>query len=184
MKIRAASERDLPRLQEIEVLAGAAFLDVGMAEIAQADPPTVAALRSYVEGERCWVATLSGAQKQPDLNAGVNTNAEAAVAAFVILDVVDGQAHIEQISVDPSYARRGIGSQLIEHVSEWAGQQGCDAVTLTTFENVPWNAPYYRRCGFRVLQLSEVGPELAELRRREIEHGLDRWPRVCMRRDL
>ena len=59
-----------------------------------------------------------------------------------------------------------------------------DALTLTTFRDVPWNAPYYRRCGFRVLDEQEWTPGLRAIREREAGHGLDRWPRVCMRRDL
>jgi hypothetical protein len=53
-----------------------------------------------------------------------------------------------------------------------------------TFEHVPWNAPYYRRCGFRVLDEREWTPGLRAIREREAVHGLDRWPRVCMRKDL
>jgi len=49
---------------------------------------------------------------------------------------------------------------------------------------VPWNAPYYARCGFRILGDAEVTPGLRAIRRREAEMGVDRWPRVCMRRDL
>lgn len=57
-------------------------------------------------------------------------------------------------------------------------------LTLTTFAEVPWNAPYYARCGFRVLDDSELSPGMRTIRDREIAHGLHRWPRVYMRRDL
>ena len=49
---------------------------------------------------------------------------------------------------------------------------------------MPWNGPYYERCGFRVLADDELTPGLREIRAHEIALGLDRWPRVCMRRDL
>jgi hypothetical protein len=49
---------------------------------------------------------------------------------------------------------------------------------------VPWNAPYYRRCGFRVLTDGELTLGLQAIRQQEAALGLDRWPRVCMRRDL
>jgi hypothetical protein len=62
--------------------------------------------------------------------------------------------------------------------------EGMPALTLTTFTEVPWNAPYYRRCGFRCLEEAELTPGLRELRDHEAALGLDRWPRVCMRRDL
>lgn len=57
---------------------------------------------------------------------------------------------------------------------------GVPAPTLTTFTDVP----YYRRCGFRTPAEDELGPGLREIRRQEAAHGLDRWPRVCMRRDV
>ncbi len=46
----------------------------------------------------------------------------------------------------------------------------------------PWNAPYHARLGFTVVD--ELTPGLREIRRAEAAHGLDRWPRVCMRRPL
>ncbi|BFV60853.1 hypothetical protein KCMC57_up59570 [Kitasatospora sp. CMC57] len=49
------------------------------------------------------------------------------------------------------------------------------ALTLTTFAEVPWNAPYYVRCGFEVIEGDEVGPGLRAIRAREAAHGLDRW---------
>ncbi len=76
----------------------------------------------------------------------------------------------------PRGARRGIGLALIDHAAPDV------PLTLTTFVDVPWNAPYYARCGFQVLAESEWTPGLRAIRRREAEHGLDRWPRVCMRR--
>jgi hypothetical protein len=57
-------------------------------------------------------------------------------------------------------------------------------MTLTTFADVPWNAPYYERCGFRVMAADEITPGLAAIRAAEAAAGLDRWPRVCMIRRL
>ncbi len=50
-------------------------------------------------------------------------------------------------------------------------------MTLTTFADVPWNGPYYRRLGWRDLPAAELGPELAAIRRHEASLGLDAWPR-------
>jgi N-acetylglutamate synthase-like GNAT family acetyltransferase len=79
---------------------------------------------------------------------------------------------------------RGRGWTLLEHAARRAAADGRPALTLTTFEHVPWNAPYYARLGFRILADAEVTPGLRAIRRREAEIGLDRWPRVCMRRDI
>jgi len=49
---------------------------------------------------------------------------------------------------------------------------------------VPWNAPYYRRCGFRVIDDEALTPGLRSIQKAEAAHGLNRWPRVVMLRDL
>jgi hypothetical protein len=55
---------------------------------------------------------------------------------------------------------------------------------LTTFAEVPWNAPYYLRCGFEIVPESLLTPGLHEIRRAEAAQGLVVWPRVCMSRAL
>ncbi len=142
-----------------------------MAAIADDDPPTMEDLEAYQAQGRAWVAT--------DDEAG-----DDVAVAYLLVDVVDGAAHIEQVSVDPAHARQGLGRRLIETVAIWAAGQGLDAVTLTTFAEVPWNAPYYARLGFTVVPDAEVGPGLLAVRRHERELGLDAWPRVTMRRPL
>jgi GNAT superfamily N-acetyltransferase len=104
--------------------------------------------------------------------------------AYLLLDVVAGAGHIEQVSVDPRYGRRGIGRRLIGTAAEWARDQGLDELTLTTFAVVPWNAPYYERLGFTVIADREQSPELRGIRNLERARGLDGWPRVAMRRPI
>ncbi len=69
-------------------------------------------------------------------------------------------------------------------MAELALREGVPALTLTTFTEVPWNAPYYARCGFRLLDDAELTPGLREIRAHEAAHGLDRWPRACMLREV
>ena len=101
-----------------------------------------------------------------------------------VADVVDGAGHVEQVSVIPGHTRQGLGRVLLGHACEWARGNGLKAVTLTTFANIPWNAPNYERCGFRKLTADDLTPGLLRIRREEADHGLDAWPRVCMRRLL
>ena len=61
--------------------------------------------------------------------------------AYVLAHSVDGSAHIDQVSVDPSQARQGIGAALIATVEQWAEATHLEAITLTTFRDVPWNGP-------------------------------------------
>ncbi|QKV92573.1 GNAT family N-acetyltransferase [Streptomyces sp. NA02950] len=169
MRIRTSTIEDLPVLQEIERAAGLCFRDVGMDEVADEEPLSLAELGRYQRAGRAWVA-VDGTDR---------------AMAYLITDPVDGNVHIEQLSVHPDAAGRGVGRALIDHIAARAAAEGAPALTLTTFVDVAWNAPYYAaRCGFRTLTEDELTPGLREIRRSEARHGLDRWPRVCMRRDL
>jgi hypothetical protein len=59
-----------------------------------------------------------------------------------------------------------------------------DALTLTTYSEVPWNGPYYERLGFRYLAPEEQRCGLRAIRERERQAGLDAWPRAAMSRVL
>ena len=167
MKIRPVRKDELACLQDIEQAAGAPFAEIDKCEVAEDEPPSLETLAAYQQQGRAWV---QAGDDRP--------------VAYLIADLVDGAVHIEQVSVDPAYAGRRLGRGLIEHVAEWARHQGIDALTLTTFTDVAWNGPYYERCGFRVLADSELTPGLRRIRAEEAEHGLDRWSRACMRREL
>jgi GNAT superfamily N-acetyltransferase len=168
--IRTATIEDLPALQDIEWAAGASFREIGMPEVADDEPFSLAELSAYQRAGRAWVA--------------VTVDPGAVPVGYLLAEPVDGCLHIEQVSVTPAHAGHGIGARLIGHLAELARADGVPALTLTTFVDVPWNAPYYRRLGFRSLSPDELTPGLVAIRAREARHGLDRWARVCMRREL
>lgn len=101
--------------------------------------------------------------------------------AFVRLDDLEGELHLEQLSVAPEFQGQGIGRALIRAAKAWGAESGYSRITLCTFAEVPFNAPFYATCGFRGLTDSELTPSLAALRRHERELGLDDvGPRVVM----
>jgi GNAT superfamily N-acetyltransferase len=103
--------------------------------------------------------------------------------AFVQIDEVGGVAHVQELAVLPSHMRQGLGSALLDTACTWAREAGYPAITLTTYAEVPWNAPFYAARGF--VELPELTPELAELRDWERDIGLDAvGRRVAMRREL
>lgn len=102
---------------------------------------------------------------------------------FASVEIVDGVAHLWQLAVRPAAGRQGIGTALVRAVCDWAAAHGYPAVTLTTYRDVAWNGPFYRRLGFR--DLEELTPGLAAIRDHEKAIGDDTFgPRVAMRRDL
>jgi GNAT superfamily N-acetyltransferase len=103
--------------------------------------------------------------------------------AFVQVDEVDGNAHVQELAVLPANMRQGLGSLLLDAACAWARDNGYRAITLTTYADVAWNAPFYASRGF--IELTELTPELAEIRDWERDVGLDDvGRRVAMRRDL
>jgi GNAT superfamily N-acetyltransferase len=166
MRLRAARADELPALQRIELLSGLIFRDVGLPAIADAPPIPLDVLARHQAAGRAWVAA----------------DGDDRPVAFLVAEPVDGGAHIAQVSVAPEHARRGIGRRLIDHVDSWAAGGGLVALTLTTFRTVPWNAPYYRRLGFR--ELTELTPGLSAIVAAEAAEGLDPATWVCMRREV
>lgn len=165
--IRTALDADVAPLQRIETAAGEAFRSVGLEVVADDLPPTREELAPYLTAGRAWVV---------DEGAGP--------VAYLLGAIVDGDGHIEQVSVHPDRAGRGLGAALIETFVGWTARQGLPAVTLTTYLDVPWNGPYYARLGFRWLRDDEITPGLRRIRDEEIRRGLDVRPRGCMRREL
>ncbi|MEV4351992.1 GNAT family N-acetyltransferase [Actinoplanes sp. NPDC049596] len=166
MRIRTALPSDLPQLQEIERAAGESFRSLGMAAIADDDPPPLEVLAHYQRAGRAWVAV----------------DEWDAPIGYLLARPVDGDVHVEQVTVHPSHQGQGVGRRLLERAEQYAVEAGAPAVTLTTFAEVPWNAPYYRRRGFVVLDAAALTPGLRAVREHEASIGLDRWPRVTMRR--
>lgn len=166
--VRPSRLADIEAQRAVERAAGSRFLAVGMPEIAADEPMPADALASYADAGRSWVAT----------------DGDGHVVGFVVVDLLDDCAHIEEVSVEPAHQGRRLGRALIAEVERWARSQDLDAVTLTTFADVPWNRPLYEHLGFRTLAEDELTPGLRHRRREETNRGLDPARRVCMRKPL
>ncbi|MBT8160493.1 GNAT family N-acetyltransferase [Arthrobacter terricola] len=164
--IREARAHELEQLRGIEYAAGEIFRAWGMAAIADDEPLTVTELALF-QARGCALV-FADRMDEP--------------VAYLLLERLDGNAHVEQLSVHPSHARQGLGSSLLDAAEEWARAEGLEWLTLTTFREVPWNAPYYRRLGFQELAGHELDDGLRGILEWEAMVGLDRWPRVAMRR--
>jgi GNAT superfamily N-acetyltransferase len=145
--VRQAVAADLPLLPPLEAAADRRFEGLGMWPLpAPGDVEALAAARFVL---------VAG-----DPPAG-----------FARVEEVDGLAHLEQLSVHPERQGRGLGGALVEAAFDEALRLGYGAMTLQTFADIPWNAPFYARHGFRVLET--LTPGLADLRAKERALGLD-----------
>jgi len=138
--IRPAAPADLSQLAEIEASADALFADV----FGPLDATGVS--WSPESGEERAAATGFIL---------VAAHGPAEVVGFVHVLEAAGHAHLEQLSVRPTHARRGIGRALVASAVDGAAQRGYRRITLRTFADVPWNAPFYAACGFTVTPTSD-----------------------------
>ncbi|MGO2368056.1 MAG: GNAT family N-acetyltransferase [Serratia sp. (in: enterobacteria)] len=86
--------------------------------------------------------------------------ASGEIAGFIAVIPQSQDWHIAELSVAANWQRQGIGRRLIAEVAAQAALQGAQRLTLTTFIDVPWNAPYYQRLGFRPIAAQQLSASL------------------------
>lgn len=168
ISIRSARAEDLLALGPLELLAAARFAD-SLHPYAQALPPfDPGELGELQRAGTVWVAVT--ADDRP--------------VGFAIGGWLGDEPYLHELDVAPAYARRGIGRALIARVAAWANSGGHAALLLSTFVDVPWNAPYYARLGFETIPVEAYTPALHAQRARDAAAGLRVASRVIMRAPL
>jgi predicted N-acetyltransferase YhbS len=163
--IRSARAEDLTLLASIEQSAAVLFQNTPYSFLVSAEPLPLEFVKQRFQAEQVWVAV---------------DQAET-VIGYAIANKVDDTLYLQQIDVEPSHGRRGIGSELVRTVCAWAKRHGYQVVSLSTFREVPWNAPFYAKLGFRMLDESELSPGFQQIRLQEAKAGLPLSARVIMR---
>jgi GNAT superfamily N-acetyltransferase len=167
-RVRLARRGDLHGLPQIERRAARRFFDGGYGSLLGSVRPSLETLERRQFLGRVWVAAQQ----------------HEGVVAFATASLIDGNAHLDDLHVDPAHGSMGLGTRLIEAVCTWAWRAAATAVTLSTLREVPWNEPFYSKRGFRTLGESELGRGLRELRELEARAGLPVAERVMMVREL
>ena len=153
----------------VEVAAAQRFREIGMTHIAEAEPTDTAAVLVRIDGGRAYVAV----------------DAHGACVGFAFYRLLDAQRlYLEELDVAPSHAGQRIGARLIEQVMARAAQEGIAEVVLSTFRDAPWNAPYYARLGFSIVDAAALDDTLRAIRAHHVSLGLDETQRVFMRADV
>jgi GNAT superfamily N-acetyltransferase len=168
IRVRLADRGDVARLPVIEAAAGERFRSIPeLAFVADHDPSFDPEILDPALAEgRTWVA-----------------ESKDEVVGYALALDLDGQPHLEQVSVLPEWSGRGVGRALIDAVAAWAAGFGAGGLTLATYRDVEWNAPLYAHLGWVVMGEAEVlaDPRLVAVRQEEAAHGLDPAARVFMR---
>ena len=164
--VRPTRPGDVASLPAIERAAGERFReDPCLAWLADGEVISAEQHLEYAERGLSWLAL---ANDQP--------------VGFILAEAHPSSLFIVELSVDLEWQGKGIGRQLIACVADHARKRGLTALTLTTFRDVPWNAPFYAKLGFEYV--AELTPELREKREEEAAHGLAYNSRCAMRLPL
>lgn len=170
MIIRKIRGKEFSLLPEIEEDAAQAFLDAGMPGINDLESAPSDVYRNMPECNTVLVAVEKD-------------GSEERLLGFIAGHESDGQAYLREVSVRYSESGKGVGGSLVKALTEWAVEEGFSSVTLTTFRDLPFNAPFYEKLGFtKFVPLVEDWPELLAVRQKEKQEGLNTLgPRVCMK---
>lgn len=106
------------------------------------------------------------------------------VVGFLVSEPCGRELHIREMDVATQWQRQGIGAIMVRACGIDAGNAGFAALTLTTFRDVPWNAPFYARLGFVEVSEPEEHSRLNAELENEARAGLRREQRVAMIRFL
>jgi len=163
--VRRARQNDAAALPAIERSAAELFrTDPTLAWLADTDVASAAQHRQAIDNAHVWVAETTSAQ----------------LAGFIRALDFDNQLHIEELSVSLAFQGQGVGRRLVLTAIEHARHEQLRAVTLTTFRDVPWNAPFYQRMGFVEVAPGEHAAHLLDALQKEIEHGFADERRCAM----
>lgn len=163
--LRLARRDDLPLLSQLEIRAALRFRDSVHPYCADLPPFDAAQLAALAGAGTVWVAA----------------RADDAPVGFAIAERWGDEAYLHELDVEQASGRRGLGRRLVRRVAEWARDAGLPTLLLSTFSDVPWNAPFYARLGFVVVPLADYDEALRARRESDGRAGLLLASRVIMR---
>lgn len=162
--LRLARAEDAECLPPIERAAARLFAsDPGLGNIDPDDVLTVDQHRNFISKGHCLVAAMGGR-----------------IVGFLSTQPFRRELHIWELSVHPDAQRLGIGAGLMRGCMIDARNAGFSALTLTTFRDISWNAPFYGRLGFAEIEDFAVHARLAATLEHEAEQGLPMERRCAM----
>ena len=157
MLVRLTRIEDVPLLPALERSAAQAFRQLPhLAWLADSDVMDETQHLAFVSEGCSWVAADDQGQ----------------ALGFLCASVADDALHIHELSVRQEAQGQGLGRCLLDQARDAARLKGLAWLTLTTFDDVPWNAPFYQRYGFERLAARQLDQRLQAIICGELTHGL------------
>jgi GNAT superfamily N-acetyltransferase len=106
---------------------------------------------------------------------------DGALVGFAACQACEDALHLWELAVRFDRQGRGAGRALLAATAALARRRGLPTVTLSTFRDIPWNAPFYARLGFAEIAREDLDARLRIVMERERQLGLDAAGRCAMR---
>lgn len=163
--IRPACPADAQHLPALERDAARAFATIaGLEWLAGGDVLPLAAHRASIARHTCWVGV----------------DATGRLLGFISACPYGNDLHIQEMSVALAAQGHGLGRSLLRTACQAAQALGLERITLTTFANIPWNAPFYASAGFCSVPSNALDTRLAAVLAQEQTLGFDPATRCAM----
>jgi GNAT superfamily N-acetyltransferase len=163
--IRLATAADLPCLREVELSASTRFDGTHAAWANDGETLAAEILDAACRRGQLWIAA----------------DADDRPTGFLCASDMDGELFVNELDVAREHQGRGHGRALLDAAAAYAKASGYPAVVLTTDRTLSWNAPFYARYGFRLLDEAELSPGLAARLAGEAAAGHPPETRCAMR---
>ena len=164
--LRRAIPADIPAFGPIESAADTMFEPSGLlGDLSDADNVPAEVFAAGVEAGLVFTVTREG----------------VGPVGYALCTLRKPDLYLDQLAVHPDHGRQGIGRCLVVRVFEEAEARRIRSVSLSTFRDIPWNAPFYTRLGFKILPRRKMEPWMLELEAIQAQ-SLDVTKRCFMRR--
>jgi len=147
--ITRADGADIARLVEIDRAASTLFRETGL-------------IGEDALGEHVPADTLDAAIAAREVLAMRHRWTGEAVG-FALTSGRGDTLYLDQVSVHPDHGRQGLGEKLVRRVIADAKERGLKTVTLSTFRDLPWNGPFYRKLGFREIKRDRLADWMLDI---------------------
>lgn len=164
--IKIADFSHIPLLASIEIAAASIFPPGSIPEHIRSDCLPQSVLFEATQKGLLWVALAR----------------EGKPVGYALVQFFDDAALLAQIDVHPEHMRNGIGSALVKYIVGYLKSHGISFLYLTTFRHIPWNAPFYKKLGFKELNRKEIPLFIKSILNNEKHYGLKN--RIAMQLEL
>ena len=161
--IRLSQPSDLPAVRRVEVSAATVFVGTHMDFAANHALNNPADLLTAMGRRLMWVMVSA-----------------SEIVGFVFAEPSAQGLYVRELSVAAPQQQRGHGTALMGTCVSVARERGSEMIMLTTDRSLAWNAPFYTRLGFSIVEGDAIPVEAQRRLAGQYAAGFDPARRCAM----